>query len=403
MKHVVVFVAVLTAVKAWAVSPGHGEAKFSEIMANSSMGVDWVEIENTGVRRFDLAGCTLQFGLTTVKEKRLPHLSMAPGDHVVIAGAPFPPECDYHADFVWSGLKLRSSRPEAVQLSCPHGKQDRVIDRVLFNLRAAKLKKGVSIVLCGGNDALPGLMPGWRPTTDTPFCTILGAADAGGPGLDDTCARPVKGPAILPGDVEITEIMVHPVAGTPEWVELTNTTQQEQKLDGCVLRIGRKSASPTKVVLDGVTIPPVQAVVLSGGAGVTRKDPGIVVKGLRLVDSHAQQIAVVCGGQDVCTVDYDPGVGDIQQGRSLCFEYSEDPARPSKKYLANSLSPYFSNTRGVNYGTPFDPAPCDRDAEIPDPTVSRGCTTTFSGQTGGFWVLLLLLPLFGFRFRRGRQ
>ncbi len=401
------FVAVLCwSVALYARAPGVHEVRFTEVMADSAMGIDWVELANLSNSEVDLKGCRLRAGLVRVKETRLPEIPMAPGRHLLIAGAAFPRECPVKADLVWKGLNLRSSMPEAVELWCPVGRQGRIVDRVLFNLHAAKHQKGASMVFCQGAKQQSGMMPGWVQTSAPAFCSILGADDLGTPGNTGGCPAPDTTPRIHPGDVEITEIMVQPVSGTPEWVELTNTTGSKITLDKCSLRIGTGEQG-RGLVLDHIGIGPGEAVVLAGAPGVA-KDGGrgreYVLKGLRLVDSKPQTLTLSCKDNVICQAGYDPGQGEVQQGHSICFDYATDPARPSAKCAASSLKPYFSAPNGVNYGTPFDPAPCDQNSLLEsEETQARGCSVSFApGSSAGVWALALFALLVVF-FQRKRR
>ena len=123
----VFFVAVLSwSMALYAGTSGVHDVRFTEVMADSTMGIDWVELANRSNREVDLKGCRLRVGLVRVKETRLPQILMAPGRHLLIAGAAFPRECPVKVDLVWKGLNLRSSMPEAVELWCPAGRRGSV-------------------------------------------------------------------------------------------------------------------------------------------------------------------------------------------------------------------------------------------------------------------------------------
>lgn len=392
----------LWAVCVQAMVPARHDVRITELMANSAIGIDWVEITNTAQKEVDLKGCKLRVGLGKVKEKVFPRLPMAPGRHIVIATSAFPVECAIPVDLVWSGVSMRSSMPEAVDLWCPGGRSGEVVDRVLFNLHVAKAAKGRSIDYCGSAIQHPGLMDGWGPTQDPAFCSILGADDFGSPGRPGTCPALKEKTGLQAGDVEITEVMVHPVSGTPEWVELTNITQKMQNLDGCCLRIGA-GKEWHDLLLGSIRLAPAASTVLASSPGVmgpNGTNKSVILKGLRLVDTKPQQLILACGKTVICQADYDPTLGEVQMGHSICFDYETDPAKPSAKFAASNLSPYFSSPKGVNYGTPFDPAPCDKHSVLQsEDTQSKGCSVSFSPGTGhaGLLIFLIFFVLLLFR------
>lgn len=376
--------------------PAPHDVRITEIMANSAFRIDWVEITNTARKTVDMKGCKLRVGLGRIKEKTFSKLPMAPGRRVIIATSAFPLECKRTVDMVWSGVSMPASRPEAVELWCPTGRRGEVVDRVLFNIHTAKVAAGHSINYCENNVQQPGLMKGWAATRDQAFCSILGASDFGSPGLPGSCPALKKEPNIQIGDIEITEIMVKPISGTPEWVELTNVTQKSENLDGCTLHIGLDSQW-NDIPLDNIKIQAVGTTVLASHCGITSPNPGkeIVVKGLRLVDSKPRKIQLLCGRTVISQAGYDPTLGDVQAGHSICFDYETDPARPSDKCAASNLSPYFSAPNGVNYGTPFDPAPCNKNSVLQsEETRSSGCSMGFGvNSDNSIWLMLLLFSV----------
>jgi len=406
-RYVFVFV-ILWAVGVRAGVPDPGDVRFTEIMASSSLGIDWVEFTNASQKEVDLNGCKLRVGLGKIKEKTLPKLLMAPGRHVVVATSPFPAECETPVDLVWSGVSMRSSMPEAVEIRCPKGRTGEVIDRVLFNMHEAKITKGHSIEFCEGETDSAGLMPGWIATQTPAFCSILGTSGYGSPGSRGTCPvfdhPPKTQQAMQVGDIEITEVMVKPVPDTPEWIELTNITQEVKKLDNCCLRIGADQQWK-ELPLDNIKIGPVSSIVLAGAEmSIEGTKTAIVLKGLRLVDTKPQSLLLVCDNEVICQADYDPTLGEVQSGHSICFDYETDPAKPSAKCAASSLAPYSSTTKGVNYGTPFDPAPCDKQsALVSNETQSGGCSVSFVHKSGDFGLLAVIIFgfLLVFRKRKG--
>ena len=401
MKRLTVLLVLFFAVKGYSTIPGPGALRFSEAMVRGHFGVQWLELVNTTERTLNLEGCELRIGLSRIKRLVFKRFLLGPHGTLLLSSSDFPTECGIHPDVILKGLYMHSTRPEKVVLWCPWGKTGAVVDTLMFNLSSARIQRGYSIEWCG-NDEHQGLLKGWKQTPEGEYCEILGTKEFGSPGEPNECSNDTLGQQILPGDLEVTEVMVMPVSGTPEWVEITNTTTKPKELVGCVLKISHDNKT-ARFPLDEVVVPPADSVVLCSAplvAGPGHEAQEFVVNGLRLVDSKKTELSVLCWDKEICSVTYDPLKDPLKRGHSLCFEYATDPAHPSKVISSGLSNPYSSSPQGINYGTPFDPAPCPETHSAPLKKISSvGCSVAsfdpYSPSTGIaafllFSVLLLV-------------
>jgi len=117
---------------------------------------------------------------------------------------------------------------------------------------------------------------------------------------------PSVGFAADPGDVVISELMIDPGAGAPEWLELYNPGTEDVTLDGCTL-----SDSGSAVhALDGLTVPASTYVIVAEQDCVAFEAGGICVTPTALetgdlsLNNDSDSVTIDCAGVVIDTVSY---------------------------------------------------------------------------------------------------
>jgi hypothetical protein len=182
-------------------------------------------------------------------------------------------------------------------------------------------------------------------TEGVPQCSypeaVLDCASSGQTCGDGLC---VDSPSVpLPGAIQLTEMMLEPtmaIADSGRWVEYTNTTTELLTLDDCVVQSGETSA-----VLDGLVSPlsASQRFVVGDHADASVNggyEPDVVLSTLALSTAN-HTIALMCAGQVIDTVTFDPEVWSFSLGASLQLgaEHSEED-NTLAAHWCSAVTPY---------------------------------------------------------------
>jgi len=178
------------------------------------------------------------------------------------------------------------------------------------------------------------------------------------------------------GDLAITEVMIEPQAGRPEWIELRSERAAPLDLSGCALSDGGV-ASHTTYLPPGIVLPPGGFLVIAEAELSTDGSvPSDVVIGedelvLSEVDP-GEVVSVHCPGSDgLSLVDQVPigELGDGARGHSWMFESpgwaSLDNDDPETWCLAPSSALIDGDAEVEEYGTPGSENACGRSSGTP--------------------------------------
>jgi len=228
----------------WAAVPV-GSLVVTEILANPNVGrPEFVEIENSSDTKVNLQACQVSDGGSSAHDFVLnAPLSLEPGQLAVLSSAEYlgANEGELVPDALWDGIVLnQSDETESFTLSCPDGIGGRqIIDTVSFDWGALGVARGRTWQLAVTADADANDDPAnWCAAPaqeDAIYAQIDGVADYGSPGTPTICESLGGLAPSQPGQVVITEILVHEFDGLREWFELHNPGAEAVDIRNCVL------------------------------------------------------------------------------------------------------------------------------------------------------------------------
>ncbi|MBJ93069.1 MAG: hypothetical protein CMP23_01195 [Rickettsiales bacterium] len=223
-----------------------GSLVITEILANPNVGrPEFVEIQNSSDSIVSLQGCEVADGGSSAHQFILnaPTL-LEPDQYAILSGGEYlgAAEGELVPDALWDGIVLnQGDETESFSISCPDGVGGlQLVDTVAFDWGSIGVARGRSWQLAIEADATANDDPGnWCPAPaqdDVVYALVDGIPDYGSPGLATTCETPGGATPSNPGDVVITEILIHDISGSiKEWFELHNPGANAVDIRGCVL------------------------------------------------------------------------------------------------------------------------------------------------------------------------
>jgi len=222
-----------------------GSLVVTEILANPNVGrPEFVEIQNSSDATVSLQACQVSDGGSSAHDFVLnAPVSLEPGQLAVLSAAEYlgANEGELVPDALWEGIVLnQSDETESFTLSCPDGIGGRqIIDTVSFDWGALGVARGRTWQLAVDADAEANDDPAnWCAAPaqeDAIYAQIDGVADYGSPGAATICESLGGLAPSQPGEVVITEILVHEFDGLREWFELHNPGTEPVDIRSCVL------------------------------------------------------------------------------------------------------------------------------------------------------------------------
>ena len=363
--------------------PAPGEVIFTEILVHDFTGVrEWFELTNTTGDEIELLGCRLQDAPaadptdlnTHVIEFTRGQTAIAGGDTLLLAksGLDVVPDGSVMADYEYNGMTFNNSDEQLLWLECDGDAGVVVVDELSYDWDTYGSDfQGRSLARSSADDS-------WCLSDESAVYysdangTAIGTPDA------PNGACPIPDPFPTPGEIVITEIMVHSHAAlgtTEEWFEVKNVSAGPVSLDGCVIYDDDGDGSPaehTIAAADGYS-------VAAGAYSVLVKSSAadslacalphdyVYSSSISFLNASPETLSVRCpdgagGLQVIDAVAYDggfePGLPWQLRGGSETATANDDAANWCVQTDTSAYSWECTVGAGTNYGTPGAPSAC---------------------------------------------
>jgi len=314
-------------------TPEGGELAITEVMIEPQPGrPEWFEVRNESITALDLSGCTFSDGGAAGHEVFLPPGIVLPsGGLLVVAETELTGDAGVVSDVEVGEDELVLSEIDPVEVlsvHCPGADGLTLVDQVPIG-ELDEGARGHSWMFDGeGWTAMDNDDPrAWcLASSHQVFASNEGNEEYGTPGDENRCGG-AGGPAPLPGELRVTELMVAPAVGR-EWFEVRSEVDGELDLSGCIVAEEGVGLVHEHTITGerGTTVLPPGGFLLFAASGTDLFGEDSVeadyeYSTLTFNNSDPEELSIRCQGTEIERVAYDWSALDGERGQTL----SRDP------------------------------------------------------------------------------